>query len=173
MTKHDAHCILCFMARLLGDIEFTGTIGGLCFYKMYGNCFVRTKSSLTGNRFWKDKAFEGSRKSCNLLARASSIASMFYKNYPKENRRKGLFNEMTGRVKLWLKEGKSEEEALLLLVENYPVEQKIIKKERTVVKKVKTIVVRKREKLFVVLINESLTPYPRKRKREKLCCLKE
>ena len=96
------------MARLIGDIKFTGTIENLCFYKMYGEYYVRTKSSLDGKRFWKDEAFEGSRKSCSLLARASRIASSFYKSYPKEYRTKGLFNQMTGKVKLWLKEGKKE-----------------------------------------------------------------
>lgn len=161
------------MARLLGDIEFTGTIDGLCFYKMYDSIFVRTKSSLTGKRFWKDKAFEGSRKSCNQLAKASSIASVFYKTYSKEKRRKGLFNKMTGKVKLWLKEGKNEEEVLLLLVEHYPVEQKVMKTKKKVVKKVKTVAVKKTERLFVVLINESLGANPRKHKRDRMYCLKE
>ena len=76
------------MARLLGDIEYTGTIDGLCFYKMYGSCFVSTKSSLTSKRFWKDKAFEGSRRSCGLLAKASPLASAFYKTYPKKKEEK-------------------------------------------------------------------------------------
>jgi hypothetical protein len=160
------------MARLLGDIEYTGTIDGLCFYKMYDSCFVRTKSSLTAKRFWKDTAVEGSRKSCSLLARASSIASAFYKTYPTEKRTKGLFNEMTGRVKLWLKEGKSEEEALLLLEQNYPLIQMVIKKEKKVVKKIKAVAIKKKEKLFVVLINVDFIPYHRKRKRGKLYCLK-
>jgi len=162
------------MARLLGDIEYTGTIDGLCFYKMYDSCFVRTKSSLTAKRFWKDTAFEGSRKSCSLLARASSIASAFYKTYPTEKRTKGLFNEMTGRVKLWLKEGKSEEEALLLLEQCYPVEQKVIKKENKVVKKVKMIApVGKKQKLFTTNFYKNLTVYQRQLKPEDMYCLKE
>lgn len=161
------------MARLLGDIEYTGTIDGLCFYRMYGSCFVRTKSSLTGKRFWKDTAFEGSRKSCNLLAKASSIASVFYKTYPKEKRRKGLFNEMTGKVKLWLKEGKSEEGALLLLKQNYPVEQGVVKKEKKMVKKGKAVVKRRKEKLFIVQLYRDLPVYQRNRKIKKVCCLRE
>jgi hypothetical protein len=161
------------MARLLGDIKFTGTIDGLCFYKMYDSCFVRTKSSLTGKRFWKDKAFEGSRRSCSQLARASSIASVFYKTWPTENKRKGLFNEMTGKVKLWLKEGKTEEEALLLLEQNYPVQQKEIKEEKKQGKKVKAVVVKRKETLFIVSINKSFFLYQRKHKARKLYCLKE
>lgn len=161
------------MARLIGDYKFTGTVDGLCFYKMYGDYFVRTKSSLTGKRFWKDKAFEGSRRSCGLLAKASALASAFYKTYPKEKRRKGLFNEMTGKAKLWLKEGMSEEEALLLLAQTYPVQQEVIKKEKQLARKVKAITVKKKENLFCVLINSGLMPRNRKVKTERTYCLRE
>ena len=161
------------MARLIGDTEFTGTINGLCVYKMYGDYFVRTKSSLTGKRFWKDKAFEGSRKSCNLLAKASSIASLFYKAWPKEAKRKGLFNEMTGRVKLWLKEGKNEEEALLLLQENYTAVQKEIKEVKQPAKKKKAVVANKRKKLFIVAINEQFSDYKRTMARDRAYYLRE
>jgi hypothetical protein len=157
------------MARLTGDFKFTGTIDSLCFYKMYGDHFVRTKSSLTGKRFWKDTAFEGSRRSCNLLAKASALTSLFYKTYPVEKRRKGLFNEMTGKVKLWLKEGKTEEEARLLLKKNYPVLQKEIKEEQRRVKKTRPYTVKKKEKLFTVLINGNIAPYKRKHTPKKLC----
>jgi hypothetical protein len=157
------------MARLTGDIMFTGTIEGLCFYKMYGSCFVRTKSSLTGKRFWKDKAFEGSRKSCNLLAKASALTSLFYKTYPKEKRRKGQFNEMTGRVKLWLKEEKTEEETLQLLRETYPVPGA----EKKQVKKTKSVSARKRERLFIVCLKKDMISHGEKRGIKTFCCLKE
>ena len=160
------------MARQTGDIKFTGRVEHLIFYKMYGDYFVRTKSSLTGRRFWKDKAFEGSRKSCSLLARASSLASLFYKTYPKQKKRRGLFNEMTGRVKLWLKQGKTEQEAMLLLEHYYPVRQKKVKEERKG-RKVKTAIVKKKEKLFTVLLYNSIPLYQRKSKEKKLYPLKE
>lgn len=111
------------MARQTGEIKITGTAEDLCFYKLYEGYFVRTKSSLTAKRFWKDRAFEGSRRNCSLLATASRLASLFYKTYPGEKKRKGIFNEMTGRIKRWLKEGKTEQEALLLLKESYPVKR--------------------------------------------------
>jgi hypothetical protein len=157
------------MARLTGDIMFTGTIEGLCFYKMYGSCFVRTKSSLTGKRFWKDKAFEGSRKSCNQLARASALASLFYKAYPEAKRRKGLFNEMTGRVKLWLKEEKTEEETMLLLRETYPVPGA----EKKQVKKTKRFSTRKKERLFIVCLKKDMISHGEKHEIKRFCCLKE
>ena len=161
------------MARLMGDFKFTGTIEGLCFYKMYGDYFVRTKSSLTGKRFWKDRAFEGSRRSCNQLARASALTSLFYKTYPKEKRKTGLFNEMTGRVKLWLKEGKTEQEALLLLQEYYPVKQMEIKDIKKIRKVKKPLALKRKEKLFTVSINEDFIPYQQKHRTKKFYYLKE
>ena len=161
------------MARLTGDFKFAGTVDGLCFYRMYGDYFVRTKSSLTGKRFWRDKAFEGARKSCSLLAGASSLASRFYKTYPKEKKRRGLFNEMTGRVKLWLKEGRSEQQALLLLEQYYPVKQKEIKEEEKS-RKVKTaIAVKNKERLFSFLSYKDIPFYQRKIKEKKRYPLKE
>jgi len=139
---------------------------------MYDDYFVRTKSSLTGKRFWKDRAFEGSRKSCSLLAKASILTSLFYKTYPKEKKTRGLFNEMTGKGKLWLKEGKTEQQALLLLEQYYPVKQKEVKEEEKS-RKVKTAFVKKKERLFSVLFYNSIPLYQRKSKEKKLYPLKE
>lgn len=155
------------MAKLPGDIDFTGTIDGLTIYKMYGSYFVRTKSSLTGKRFWKDKAFEGSRKSSGQLAKASTLTSGFYRTYPAEHKRKGLFNEMTGKVKLWMKEGKTEGEMLLLLQEHYPVKQKKIKKEKKQVKKKNPATAKKKQKLFIIPIEKQILLTDRKRKAKK------
>ena len=137
---------------------------------MYGDYFVRTKSSLTGKRFWKDRAFEGARKSCSLLSRASSL---FYKTYPKEKKTRRLFNEMTGRVKLCLKEGKGEQQALLLLEQYYPVKSKEVREVKK--KKVNTTraIVKKKEKLFSVLSYKDIPLFQRKNKEKKLYPLKE
>jgi len=161
------------MARLMGDIKFTGTIEGLCFYKMYGEYFVRTKSSLSAKRFWKEKAFEGSRKSCSLLASASRIASLFYKSYPKEKKTKGLFNQMTGKVKLWLREEKTEEEALLLLNKNYPVKSKSKDEKSTPVKVKKAIQPKKEHGLFTIDIYQRYPSLKKRHRTVKLYCLKE
>jgi hypothetical protein len=80
---------------------------------------------------------------------------------------------MTGKVKLWLKEGKTEEEATLLLKKNYPVLQKEIKEEQRRVKKARPYTVKKKEKLFTVLINGDIAPYKRKHTPKKLYCIKE
>lgn len=155
------------MAKQTGDTKLTGTFAGLVCYKMYGAYYVRTKSSLTGKRFWKDIAFEGSRKSCSLLAKASAIASHYYKNYPEERRRKGLFNEMTGRIKLWLKEGKTEGETVSLLQQHYPVKQEQNTKEKRPLKKAKKATAKKKQKLFVVAIGKQISLNDRKCKTKK------
>lgn len=120
------------MAKQTGNIFIEGTIDDLCFYKMDGKYYVRMKSSLSGKTFWRHKAFEGSRKSALQLGIASKIASAYYRSYPKEKKFKGLFNEMTGRVKLWLKENKNEDEVMELLQKYYPV-----LRERRMTRKVK------------------------------------
>jgi len=161
------------MARQAGEIKITGTIEHLTFYKMYGAYFVRMKSSLTTKRFWKDRAFEGSRRSCNQLARASALASLFYRSYPKEKRKTGVFNEMTGRVKLWLKEGKSEEEALLLLKQQYQ-DKKSERRGEKKNRKIKGIIaVKRKESLFSVLPHPAISTDQRKMRRNKQYCLRE
>jgi len=79
---------------------------------------------------------------------------------------------MTGKVKLWLKEGKTEQEAMLLLEQYYPVKQKEVKEEEKS-RKVKTAFIKKKEKLFTVLLYNSIPLYQRKSKEKKLYPLKE
>lgn len=80
---------------------------------------------------------------------------------------------MTGRVKLWLKEGRNEEEAFLLLEQDDPVEREVIKKEKKKEKKVKAVVKKKKGKLFIVHICKSSPLYQRQLKQKKMHCLKE
>ena len=74
----------------------TGTIKDLCFYQMEGAYFTCRKSSLTGKRFRKEKAFAGSRRSCGLRALASPLASRLYRRLPKEKKGRAVFQEITG-----------------------------------------------------------------------------
>ena len=69
---------------------------------------------------------------------------------------------MTGRVKLWLKEGKVEEEILLLLQESYPVKQQHVKAEKKPAKKIQYLTANKKQALFTVLVNENITTHLRK-----------
>lgn len=93
------------MAKQTGEIKIIGTIDDLVFYRMGEDYFVRTKSSLEGKRFWKDKVFAGSRRSAGLLGTASAVASQLYRLVPKESKSRELFREITGKVKLKLAGG--------------------------------------------------------------------
>jgi hypothetical protein len=93
------------MAKQTGDIKIVGTVDDICFYRMEGGYYARRKSSLTGKRFWKAKVFEGSRKSCGLMAKASPLASRLYRSLPKEQKGRDQFRALTGKIKLLLKAG--------------------------------------------------------------------
>ncbi len=82
------------MAYVLGPIRFTGTIGDATFYKMQGEYHVRTKSSLTGKKFWKHPAFAGSRDSCKRFALGNKLASGVYRSLPKQQQHYALFCQL-------------------------------------------------------------------------------
>ena len=95
------------MAKQAGDIFIVGTLDDLTFYKMEGHYFVRMKSSLTGKRFWNDKAFERSRESCKRFAEGNKLASKLYRMVEEEKRVYKLFCFLKKRAILLLKDGKS------------------------------------------------------------------
>jgi hypothetical protein len=62
------------MGRQREGSRLEGRVGSLVFYQWRGGFYVRSASTLTGKRFRKDKAFEGSRRCAGLFARASRLA---------------------------------------------------------------------------------------------------
>lgn len=100
------------MAKQSGIIKITGTIDDITFYQMGGIYYARMKSSLTGKRFWKDKAFEGSRKSALALGLASPMASRLYRTLPKEDKSRSLYCKITGEIKLLIITGHNEQEII-------------------------------------------------------------
>lgn len=99
------------MAKQAGAYRFIGSVDELCFYKMDEAYYVRLKSSLTGQRFWKDRAFEGSRRSCNRFGEGNRLASKVYKMIEEDKRVYLLFCFLKRRAILLLKEGASLDEA--------------------------------------------------------------
>ena len=106
-----------FMAKQAGDYFIEGTFDDLTFYKMCGRYYVRMKTSLTGKRFWKDKAFEGSRKSCSRFGEGNTLASTVFQLVREENRTNRLFPFLRTRSIALLKEGKAAEEVVCLLLD--------------------------------------------------------
>jgi hypothetical protein len=101
------------MAKLIGDIKFEGTVDGLCFYKMEGKYYVRLQSSLTGKKFWKAACFEGSRKSCQRLSRASQLAAMVYNTFRKQQ---GMYAALKTKAIALLKKNTREEKVVRKLL---------------------------------------------------------
>ena len=89
-----------------------GTYDDITFYKMEGNYYARMKSSLTGKKFWKHKAFEGSRRSCNRFGKGNQLASKVYKEIPEANRVYALYCTMKRIAIAMLKAGREEEQVI-------------------------------------------------------------
>lgn len=96
------------MAKQSGAHTITGTVDNLCFYRMEGKYYVRTKSSLTGKRVKKDPVFARTMHYANLLARASVISSALYKQLAAAQKVKGFYRKITGEAMRLIKEGLTE-----------------------------------------------------------------
>jgi hypothetical protein len=87
------------MATQIGLLRITGTVFGICFYRMNGVYYARQKSSLSRKRVKKDPAFAATMRYAGLLGEAAKIASERYKlTVPKEERSRKKFREMVGLV---------------------------------------------------------------------------
>jgi hypothetical protein len=105
------------MAKQAGEYRFIGTVDGLCFYKMEGSYYMRLKSSLTGKRFWKDKAFEGSRRSASRFGKGNQLASAVFQLVAEERRTNRLFPFLRTKAIALLKEERCAEEVVGLLID--------------------------------------------------------
>ena len=98
------------MARQLGPIYIKGTLDDLTFYQMDGEHYVRMKSRLSKKKVLTCPRFALTRMHANQLAEASRIASVIYKQIPKEERNIKLFRSIVGKAKVLLWTGKKREE---------------------------------------------------------------
>jgi len=95
------------LVKQAGTVFIEGTLDNLTFDKMDGKYYVRMKSSLTGKKFWKHKAFERSRESCKRFAEGNQLASRLYRMIEKEKRKYKVFCFLKKRAILLLKEASS------------------------------------------------------------------
>ena len=123
------------MARQAGPIYIKGTIDDLTFYQMDGVHFVRMKSSLTRKKVLESPRFALTRMHAGQLAEASRIASIIYRQIPKEEKSIKLFRSIVGKAKVLLKEGKQKEEVIeslsqwsMVNVERSKVKEKTLRK---------------------------------------------
>lgn len=103
------------MAEQTGTIKITGTIGEVCFYKLHGKHYARSKSSLTGKRVKTSDAFKNTMQYAALLAEASTIGSAVYRLLPKQKRERKVYQQLTGIAMQLLKKGTTKEDIIVLL----------------------------------------------------------
>ena len=123
------------MAKQIGAIKITGTIDDMTYYKMMGEYYARRKSSLTRKRFFKDKCFEGSRRSSERFGLGYQLASLVYNRIEKEKRVNKLYVFMAKWAIAMLKRGMSKERVVEEL-SDYLVEFGFLKRVNRVVKQV-------------------------------------
>ncbi len=104
------------MARLHQPPSFYGTYKGICIYRMYDNDYMRTASSLTGERVKTDAKFKNTMASANWLAAASKLASAVYAMLPNYRRKFRLYRKLTGKSMQLLKAGKAVGEIVVELL---------------------------------------------------------
>jgi hypothetical protein len=86
------------MAKLADDVHYSGTVGNVTFYQMWGKTYVRKKSSLTRKRVMNSKTFEKTRRYANDLGRAAQIGSIIYKALPADLKERWLYRAITGEA---------------------------------------------------------------------------
>jgi hypothetical protein len=107
------------MAKLADDVHYSGTVGNVTFYQMWGKTYVRKKSSLTRKRVMKSKTFEKTRRYANDLGRAAQIGSIIYKALPADLKERWLYRAITGEAATLLYEGKAGQEVKDFLWKKY------------------------------------------------------
>jgi hypothetical protein len=100
------------MARFEGIIIDKELAKTICIYKMGGEIFIRTKSSLSRKRVLKSKAFKKTRQYASDLAKASRIGSEIYQEIRNRKRDRSLYQAITGEAASLLYEGVKEEEVV-------------------------------------------------------------
>lgn len=82
------------MAKQVGTIKFTGTIGGVTFYQMNGAYYARAKSSLSAKKVNTHPKFAQTRMYARWLGEASKMASEVYRTLPLHKRKYELYCEL-------------------------------------------------------------------------------
>ncbi|HEY0608895.1 MAG TPA: hypothetical protein VGD35_04545 [Chitinophaga sp.] len=98
------------MSKQRGPVYYTGTIDGICYYKMNGKYYARRKSTLSRKRVRRDPTFARTRRNAELLGQASRVAAGVYRLLPRVQKKLDLYRAMTGQAMEMFKKGASEVE---------------------------------------------------------------
>jgi hypothetical protein len=95
------------MAKQTGYVKATGTVDGdINFYydELWGY-LVRMLPGVDSKRFWKDPAFEGSRRSAQRFGTGNIMSSIIYRFVPVKRRYRHLFKQVRTIAIVCLKQG--------------------------------------------------------------------
>jgi hypothetical protein len=115
------------MAKQIGYVKAVGTVcGDINFYKDEEWGFlVRMLPGVDAKRFWKDHAFEGSRRSAERFGMGNIISSIIYRFVPVKRRYSRLFTQVRRIAIALLKHGTEKQEVFRALF-TFLTEQKRI-----------------------------------------------
>ena len=105
------------MAKQVGHIKITGTIGNVTYYKMGGKYFARRKSSLTRKDVKTKKCFEGSRRSSTRFGAGNIIASEVYQSLPPKQKVYSLFPSLRSKAIALVKQGLARADVKIALLQ--------------------------------------------------------
>ena len=100
-------------------VQFTATIGDLCFYQRNGKTYMREAKALDRDLVLTDERFEKTRKHASNMGLASKIASAIYKDLPEEMKARWVFRSITGHAASMLYQGENPEFVKAELYDKY------------------------------------------------------
>jgi hypothetical protein len=115
------------MAKQVGYVKAVGTVDGdINFYKdEEWGYLVRMLPGVNSKRYWKDAAFEGSRRSAERFALGNIMSSIIYRFVPVKRRYPRLFTKVRRIAVALLKHGTEKQEVFRALF-TFLTEQKRI-----------------------------------------------
>jgi len=95
------------MAKQIGYVKATGTVDGDTnfYYDELWGYLVRMLPGVDSKRFWKDPAFEGSRRSAERFGTGNIMSSIIYRFVPTKRRYRHLFKQVRTIAIVCLKQG--------------------------------------------------------------------
>src|SRR5689334_9459099 len=101
------------------EVQFTATIGDLCFYQRNGKTYMREAKALDRELVLNDERFEKTRQHASNMGLASKIASAIYKDLPQELKARWVFRSITGHAASMLYKGEDPERVKEILYDKY------------------------------------------------------
>src|SRR6476661_6580740 len=115
------------MAKQTGYIKAVGTVDGDVnfYYDEEWGFLVRMLPGVSSKRYWKDAAFEGSRRSAERFGVGNIMSSILYRFVPVKRRYRHLFKQVRTIAIVCLKQGMTRGDVFTALF-NFLTEQKRI-----------------------------------------------